>query len=360
MIEDRVLTTLEYDKILKICSTFAVLDTSKEHINTLKPSAEIEEVKFLLKKTAEAHKLLYTHGVSGIEFFDPITDELDRSARGAVLSMGELLRVARVLRSSRIVYNSITSITDEEITALRVIAESVYSDRYFEEEITEKILSEDKMSDNASEKLSQIRRKIRRLNEQVKEKLNYYVRSQGKYLQDSIVTMRGDRYVVPVKSEFRGQIKGLIHDQSSTGSTLFIEPVEVLELNNDIKTATIEEKLEVEKILSELSQKVGLISSRLKNNIDCLRDLDVCYAKAMYAYSLKAVCPSVNNNGYVNIIKGRHPLIHTQKVVPVSVSLGANYNYLLITGPNTGGKTVTSGAFYVALCNGIFHSRKRR
>ncbi len=357
MIENRVLSVLEYDKILNICSKFAVLGVSKEAILNLKPSYELEEVNFLLKKTAEAHKLLYTYGASGIEFFDPITDELRRAEMGSTLSMAELLRVARLLRSSRIVYSTITTIIDEEITALRSIAESIYFDKYLEEEITEKILSEDKISDHASEKLYQIRRKIRRLNEQVKERLNFYVRSQSKYLQDSIVTLRGDRYVVPVKSEYRGQIKGLIHDQSSTGSTLFIEPVEVLELNNDLKTATIEEKLEIEKILRELTEKVGLISKRLENNVLCLSELDIAYAKAIYAYSLKAICPKVNANHYINIIKGRHPLIAPEKVVPVSVSLGTNYNYLLITGPNTGGKTVTMklvGLFTLLAETGFF------
>ncbi len=357
MIEERVLSTLEYDKILNTCASFAVLGVTKDKIVNLKPLDELEEVKFLLKKTAEAYKLLYTHGVSGIEFFDPIFDELERASRGAVLSMGELLRIARILRSSRITYNSIACVTDEEITALRCIAESIYTDKYLEEEITEKILSEDKMSDNASEKLYQIRRKIKRLNEQVKEKLNYYVRSQSKYLQDSIVTMRGDRYVVPVKSEFRGQVKGLIHDQSSTGSTLFIEPVEVLELNNDLKSAMIEEKLEIEKILSELTEKVGLIAKRIEDNIESLCELDTVYAKAIYAYSLKAICPNVNANGYINVISGRHPLIDKNKVVPVSVCLGSNYNYLLITGPNTGGKTVTMklvGLFTLLTLTGFF------
>ena len=357
MIETRVLTTLEYNKILSLCAKHAVLDFSKQIIENLTPLSDFEEVSFLLKKTAEAYKLLFTHGVSGIEFFDPISDELDRAKRGSVLTMGELLRVARILRSSRVVYNSITTVADEEITALRSIAESIYFDKYLEEDITTKILSEDKISDNASEKLYQIRRKIRRLNEQVKEKLNYYVRSQSKYLQDSIVTMRGDRYVVPVKSEFRGQIKGLIHDQSSTGSTLFVEPVEVLELNNDLKTAAIEEKLEIEKILTELTEKIGLIASRIENNITCLCELDICYAKAIYSYSLKANMPVLNSNGYINIINGRHPLIDRNKVVPVSVSLGSGYNYLLITGPNTGGKTVTMklvGLFTLLTATGFF------
>ena len=357
MIEKRVLTTLEYNKILALCAKYAVLDFSKQIIEEMTPSDDFEEVNFLLKKTAEAHKLLFTHGASGIEFFDPISDELDRAKRGSVLSMGEILRIARILRSSRVVYNSITSVTDEEIVALRSIAESIYFDKYLEEDITNKILSDDKMSDNASEKLYQIRRKIRRLNEQVKEKLSYYVRSQSKYLQDSIVTMRGDRYVVPVKSEFRGQIKGLIHDQSSSGSTLFVEPVEVLELNNDLKTAAIEEQLEIEKILTELTEKIGLIANRIENNVACLCELDVCYAKAIYSYSLKATAPVLNANGYINIIKGRHPLIDRNKVVPVSVSLGSGYNYLLITGPNTGGKTVTMklvGLFTLLASSGFF------
>ena len=357
MIEKRVLNTLEYNKILSLCAKYAVLDFSKRIIEDLMPSDDFDEVNFLLKKTSEAHKLLFTHGASGIEFFDPIEDELDRAKRGSVLSMGEILRIARILRSSRVVYNSITSITDEEIVALRSIAESIYFDKYLEEDITDKIISDDKMSDNASEKLYQIRRKIRRLNEQVKEKLSYYVRSQSKYLQDSIVTMRGDRYVVPVKSEFRGQIKGLIHDQSSTGSTLFIEPVEVLELNNDLKTAAIEEQLEIERILTELTEKIGLIATRLENNIACLCELDICYAKAIYSYSLKATAPVLNSNGYINIIKGRHPLIDKNKVVPVSVSLGSGYNYLLITGPNTGGKTVTMklvGLFTLLASTGFF------
>ncbi|MBQ7408906.1 MAG: endonuclease MutS2 [Clostridia bacterium] len=357
MIENRVLLALEYDKILKICSEYAVLCDTKEQLMQLKPVSDIEEARFLLKKTAEAFKLLYTYGASSIEFYDPLTDELERAERGSVLSMAELLRIARLLRASRVVYNSITSINDEEITALRAICESIYADKYLEEEITFKILSEDRMNDNASEKLAQIRRKIKRLNEQIREKLNYYVRSQSKYLQDAIVTMRGDRYVVPVKCEFKGQIRGLIHDQSASGSTLFVEPVEVLEMNNDLKSASLEEQLEIERILSDLTQKVGMISQRLANNTVCLCELDSAYAKAIFAYSVRAIEPNLNSNGYVNIIKGRHPLINVQKVVPVSITLGADYNYLLITGPNTGGKTVTMklvGLFTLMAASGFF------
>ena len=353
----RVLNVLEYDKILAECAEYAVLGETKEAISAIVPVTDKDEGEFLLKKTGEAYKLLYTYGVGGISYFDPIGDELERSKRGFCLSMGELLLVARLLTASRIAYTSVTTINDEEITSLRMIAESIFSDKYLEDEIKEKILAYDKMSDNASEKLAAIRRKIKRLNEQIREKLNYYVRSQSKYLQDGIVTMRGERYVVPVKSEFRGQIKGLIHDQSASGSTLFVEPVEVLEMNNDLRSAAIEEKLEIDRILGELTQKVGLIADRLENNLSALVLLDEAYAKAQFAYATHSSLPALNSNGYVNVVAGRHPLIDPKKVVPVSVSLGAGYNFLLISGPNTGGKTVTmklAGLFSLMAASGFY------
>lgn len=353
----RVLNVLEYDKILAECAEYAVLGETKEAISAIVPVTDKDEGEFLLKKTGEAYKLLYTYGVGGISYFDPIGDELERSKRGFCLSMGELLLVSRLLTASRIAYTSVTTINDEEITSLRMIAESIFSDKYLEDEIKEKILADDKMSDNASEKLAAIRRKIKRLNEQIREKLNYYVRSQSKYLQDGIVTMRGERYVVPVKSEFRGQIKGLIHDQSASGSTLFVEPVEVLEMNNDLRSAAIEEKLEIDRILGELTQKVGLIADRLENNLSALVLLDEAYAKAQFAYATHSSLPALNSNGYVNVVAGRHPLIDPKRVVPVSVSLGAGYNFLLISGPNTGGKTVTmklAGLFSLMAASGFY------
>lgn len=357
MISDKVLLALEFDKIQRLCAEHAVLERGKRAICEEKPASDMETANFLLKKTQEAYKLLFDYGVAGVDYFDELNDELTRAKRNSTLSMGELLRVARMLRSSRVVYNAMTAINDEEITALRALAESLYCDKYLEDEIFGKILSDDRMSDNASETLAFIRRKIKRLNEQVKERLAYYVRSQGKYLQDAIVTMRGDRYVIPVKAEFRGQVKGFIHDQSASGSTLFVEPTEVLELNNDLRTASLEEQAEIERILADLTTKTGLIASRLENNGEILCELDCAFAKATYAYRTKAVRPKTNDNGYINIPKGRHPLIDSQKVVPVSLSLGSGYNYLLITGPNTGGKTVTlklTGLFSVMAATGYF------
>lgn len=357
MISEKVLLSLEFDKIQRLCAEYAVLESGKRAICEEKPTSNSDEAEFLLKKTQEAYKLLFDYGVAGVDYFDELTDELARAKRNSTLSMGELLRVARMLRSSRIVYNSMTAIDDEGITALRALAESLYCDKYLEDDIFGKILSDDRMSDNASETLAFIRRKIKRLNEQVKERLAYYVRSQGKFLQDSIVTMRGDRYVIPVKSEFRGQVKGFIHDQSASGSTIFVEPTEVLELNNDLRTANLEEQAEIERILSDLTAKVGLIASRLDNNAEILCELDCAFAKATYAYRTKAVKPKIDDNGYINIPKGRHPLIDSAKVVPVSLSLGSGYRYLLITGPNTGGKTVTlklTGLFCVMAATGYY------
>ncbi|MBP5307631.1 MAG: endonuclease MutS2, partial [Clostridia bacterium] len=358
MFSEKVLNALEYDKVLVAVSGYAVLGASENKILKIKPENDFLSAQISLDTTAEADKLLYSYAVSGVDFFDEITDELDRASKGAVLSAAELLRVMRLLKSSRLTKKSITSVDDGEIIYLRRIAEQLFCDAYLENDINEKIISEDKISDNASETLYQIRKKIKRLNEQIREKLSSYLRGgKMKYLQENIITMRGDRYVIPVKSEFRGQVKGLVHDQSSTGATVFIEPEAVLELNNDLKTATIEENVEIEKILSDLSHSVGALSAPLSQNIDYLSDIDVAFAKAEYAYKTKSVKPDFNDRGTIDIIKGRHPLIDTEKVVPLNVSLGKNYNYLLITGPNTGGKTVSLklvGLFTLMASSGLF------
>lgn len=358
MVSEKVLKALEYDKVLAVASEYAVLDASKKKLLDSVPYADFLSARIALDTTAEADKLLYTYAVSGVDFFDEITDELDRAQKGAVLSPAEILRVMRLLKSSRLTKKSVTSVFDDGVIYLRRIAEQLFCDAYLENDINEKIVSDDKISDNASETLYQIRRKIKRLNEQIREKLSSYLRGgKMKYLQENIITMRGDRYVIPVKSEYRGQVKGLVHDQSSTGATVFIEPEAVLELNNDLKTATIEESVEIEKILSDLSHSIGAISAPLSNNIDYLSNIDVAFAKAEYAYKTKAVKPLFNDAGRINIFKGRHPLIDAEKVVPLNIVLGKDYNYLLITGPNTGGKTVSLklvGLFSLMVATGFF------
>ena len=355
--DEKVLRTLEFDKVKNIIAEYCVLYSSKDEMNALVPFTEYKSAKNELNKTKEAFELLYTDGVSGVEFYDDLGDSLNRAAKGATLSMGELLKAARLLKSSFVLYSSVTGAKSQS-EILKSEVSGVYVDGYLENEIRSKILSDDTMSDNASEKLAFLRKKVKSLNEQIREKLLSYIRNgNNKYLQENIITVRGDRYVLPVKSECRGQVSGFIHDQSSTGSTVFIEPTAVFELNNALKTAVFEEQAEVERILADLSQKVGVIAPRLIVNDEIIKNFDVYYAKAIYAYKNKCVEPQLNADGIIDIKEGRHPLIDAKKVVPVSVSLGEKYNYLLVTGPNTGGKTVTlklTGLFTLMAASGMF------
>lgn len=355
--DEKVLRTLEFDKVKNIIAEYCVLYSSKDEMNALVPFTEYKSAKNELNKTKEAFELLYTDGVSGVEFYDDLGDSLNRAAKGATLSMGELLKAARLLKSSSVLYSSVTGAKSQS-EILKSEVSGVYVDSYLENEIRSKILSDDTMSDNASEKLAFLRKKVKSLNEQIREKLLSYIRNgNNKYLQENIITVRGDRYVLPVKSECRGQVSGFIHDQSSTGSTVFIEPTAVFELNNALKTAVFEEQAEVERILADLSQKVGVIAPRLIVNDEIIKNFDVYYAKAIYAYKNKCVDPQLNADGIIDIKEGRHPLIDAKKVVPVSVSLGEKYNYLLVTGPNTGGKTVTlklTGLFTLMAASGMF------
>ena len=358
MISIKTLQSLEYDKILYSVSKFSVLKETKKYLLNFKPETDYDTVKYLLDKTQEAYKLLYTHGVNCIEFFDEMYDETDRARKGGVLTMGELLKASRLLRTSRIAVTSINSINDDEIEILRKITLCIYYDKYLENEITSKIISDEQIADNASEKLYQIRQKIKNLNEKIREKLLGYMRAgANKYLQDNIVSIRNGRYVVPVKSEHKSQVKGFVHDHSASGNTVFIEPTEILELNNELRTETINEKIEIDRILQDLSSKIGLIADKLDENIIYLTEIDSVYAKAQYAHVTRSIYPNINSTGYIKIVGGRHPLINKETVVPVDVEFGDNYNYVLVTGPNTGGKTVTlklTGLLTLMTLSGMF------
>lgn len=341
MFTEKTLKALEFDKVKQKISQYCVLKSSVKSFEDFIPPSNYDECRVLLNETKEAFSLLYDGGVSGIEAYDDLGDALYRAEKGSTLSMAELLRVARLLKSARILY---TSVENSIVAAnlLKRYCSSIYFDQYLENEIRTKIITEDSVADNASEKLSSLRKSIKRLNEQIKEKLHSYIRGGNNgYLQDNLITMRNDRYVIPVKSEHRSQVGGFIHDQSATGSTVFIEPTAVFELNNALRTATIEEQIETEKILADLSQKIGIIAQKLILDDEILQKFDIIYAKAIYAYKNKCTEPVLNSDGIIDIKNGRHPLIDEKKVVPVSLSLGDKYAYLLITGPNTGGKTVT-------------------
>ena len=354
--EEKTIKTLEFDKVLNIVSDYCVLHKTAENVKNLCPTSVFDECRLKIAETSEAFELLYKGGVSEIEFYDDFGDALLRAQKGSTLGMGDLLKVARLLKSSRILYSSITS-SNVEAETIKSYCAGIYVDQYLEDEIKTKILSEDTMSDNASEKLAALRKNLKKLNEQIREKLQSYVRGSNKFLQDNVITMRGDRYVVPVKSEYKGQVSGFIHDQSATGSTVFIEPTAVFELNNALRAATFEEQAEVEKILADLSHKIGIIADRLTENDRIISLIDGIYARAIYSYKNKCVEPILASDGSIVVKSGRHPLIDGNKVVPVSLSLGEKYNYLLITGPNTGGKTVTlklTGLFCLMAMSGLF------
>ena len=356
MIQEKVIKTLEFDKIIEKVSSFAVLATAKRRLLSDQFDLSYKNAKYLLDKTFEAYNL-YIEGVKGVVYFDEIFDELNLAEKLSTLSPSALLKVARLLRSSRITSQEIIEFSQNK-PILYDIACRIFFDNYLENEIFSKIVNEDEVSDNASEKLYTIRKSIKRINEKIREKLQGYMRSgANKYLQDNVVSMRNGRYVVPVKSEHLTAVKGFVHDRSASGSTFFIEPQEVLDLNNELRSEILAEAVEVERILSELTQKVGTIVNQLRYNIELLTDIDVAFSKAEYSYKIKAVYPKLNANGVVDIVKGRHPLISAEKVVPITINFGESYNYLLISGPNTGGKTVTLklvGLFVLMTAMGIF------
>ena len=353
----------ELNKILSLVSEYAVLDGTKRKLCALQPFSTLSEAKKALNLTAEGTELLFRHGVGKIERFEAFNDELKRAKKGSTLSCGELLSCGNLLRATRIAHKSIAGVNDENIRAIKSIADNLYYDFTLEEDISTKILNDSEVSDYASDKLYSLRKEIRLLNERIRARLGEYLTgSEGKYLQDNIVTIRDNRYVLPVRAEYKRNIKGFIHDRSASGATFFIEPEEVLEMNNELRSLAIDEKEEVERILSELTRRVGFMADELTLDIEILEEIDGIYARAEYGYKLSCVCPEVNDKGIIKIEKGRHPLIDRKKVVPVTLSLGENYRFLLISGPNTGGKTVTLkmvGLFSLMAACGLFVPAKQ-
>ncbi len=348
----------ELNKILSLAADYAVLDGGKTLLREFQPLSDLSSVKKSLQKTEECRTLLFTHGVSKIEYFSPFSDELERAKKGSALSCGELLSVGNLLRATRIAHNAIVGINDGEIRLMKDLADNLYFDSALEDDISTKILNDTEVSDYASDKLYTLRKEIRLLNEKIRVRLSEYLTgSEGKYLQDGIITMRDNRYVLPVRAEYKRNIKGFIHDRSQSGATFFIEPEEVLEMNNELRALAIDEKEEVERILGELSRRVGFISAELCVDISVLEEIDSYFARAEFSYKHSAVKPEVNEKGVIEIERGRHPLIDPKKVVPVSLTLGKDYRFLLISGPNTGGKTVSLkmvGLFCLMSACGLF------
>ena len=349
---------LELDKILSACAAHAVLQEGRERVLAAEPAADILSARERLDLTEEAGILLFMLGAGKVEEFPDCTQPLERAEKGSVLSMAELLGIARLLRSARVLYHAVRAFSDERIVKMRTLTEHLMFDRNLEEDIGRKIVSENELSDHASEKLFSLRSQIRLLGERIRSRLQGYLAGEErKYLQEGIVTVRGDRYVVPVKAEYKRSIRGFVHDRSQSGATVFIEPEEVLEMNNELRSLMLDEREETERILAELSRAVGRMSGALRADTGILAEADSYYARAEYGYAIKGVKPVLTTNGAVEIVKGRHPLLEAGKAVPVTLSVGEKYRFLLISGANTGGKTVTlkmCGLFCLMAACGLF------
>ena len=360
---ERAIERTELNKILALVAEYATLDKSKTRLLQTQPTSLLLEAKKRLNRTEECVELLFINGVSKVEYFPPFDDEIERAKKGSSLTCAELLKLENLLRSARIAYTSVTAFAGEEKPEMLFLANQIYYDEHLEEDIRTKILNDTEVSDYASDKLYSIRREIRLLNERIRSRLSEYLTgAEGKYLQDGIVTMRDNRYVLPVRAEYKRNIKGFIHDRSASGATFFIEPEEVLEMNNELRSLAIDEKEEVERILGELSRRAGFIADELIKDIDVLEEIDCAYARAQFAYKLSCVKADMNDKGVIVVEEGRHPLIDRKKVVPVSVAVGKDYRFLLISGPNTGGKTVTLkmvGLFCMMSMCGLFVPAKQ-
>ena len=356
--DEKTIVKLELNKIMKSVAAYAVLPESRRALDLERPQTERKEAEYLLDLTAEADLLLYRYGVGKIEGFPDPQDSAERAQKGATLSCAELLALASLLRSARIAYRSVHSVSDDSVRLLKEIADRIYFDESLEKDITEKILSDEEVSDYASDELYSIRRSIRLLNERIRNRLSEYLSGDSaKFLQEGIVTMRDNRYVLPVRAEYKSRVRGFVHDRSASGATFFIEPEEVLEMNNELRELASAEKEEIERILSALSGRVGRMAPQLAEDMRRLSEIDRAFAKAEYSYKNKCVRPALSASGAIDIVKGRHPLLDPKTAVPVSVSLGREYRFLLISGPNTGGKTVTlkmCGLFCMMACCGVF------
>ena len=339
--DKKILETLEYDKITAMLETHARCQIGKERARKLEPLTELAELNAELDLTSEAEAVLFRLGQSPIDEFPDTRDTLKRIKAVSALSMRELLDIASCLRAIRIAKSALTKEPDQ--MRLAAMAVNLPSYKFIEDELNRCILNEDEMFDGASPALSRIRRELRVANEKVREKLNSMIRSSTyqQYLQDPIITMRNGRFVIPVKQEYRKQIPGLIHDQSGSGQTLFIEPAAVVELGNTFKKLLAQERDEIERILSELTSMVAPYGEDIYNALILLGEIDLRFAKAQLARDMNAVRPEMNDELRIRIVRGRHPLLDKAKAVPIDIWLGEDFKTLIITGPNTGGKTVT-------------------
>ena len=339
---EKSLHTLELDRVLSMLADCCITEEGKQRAVQLRPVTDADEVRVLLKETSDANHMVELKGTPGLRDVKNIKASLERADRGGSLNTVELLRIGGVLRSARTVkaYGEGDGV---ETGSLEHYFWALTPNRYLEDKIFGAIISEDEIADNASAALSDIRRHMRAAGGKVRDSLQKIISSSAysKYLREPIITMRGDRYVVPVRSEYKNQIPGMVHDVSSSGGTFFIEPMQAVQANNELRELLIKEKKEIERILAELSAEVAGHRETIATDYDMLVALDVIFAKSRLSYAMKAMEPAVNETGKIVLNRARHPLIDKSVVVPITVRLGDDFDTLVITGPNTGGKTVT-------------------
>jgi len=342
MMKERTLRVLEFTRIRELLAEGALTPAGAEKCKALEPADELIAVQALQAETEEATVILqYTGGHPMIAFPD-VKPALVVCEKGGSLSAGMLLNVAELLRASRAAQDAL--VTERENTPiLRAKAEGLFVARNIERDITDAIISEDEIADRASSELMNIRRHLRGAQDRIRDKLNQMIHSATlqKALQDPIITVRNNRYVLPVRAEFRSSVPGLVHDQSSSGATLFIEPMAAVEMGNELKQWELKEQQEIARILAALSAEVAPYAAAMAETQEQLAELDFIFAKGLLSRRFFCVSPKMNNEGHLKIIRGRHPLIDPEKVVPSTIWLGEEFTSLIITGPNTGGKTVT-------------------
>ena len=340
--KSKALRTLEYNKIIELLVQQATSEPAKKELSKLKPMTNRGDILDGLAETSEAVDVIVRKGSLPLGQIYDIEDHLYFVKKGGTLTMRQLLHI---LYNMKVTSNVITFLKSDlpQLPILDGIREILVTFPRLIEKIDMSIISEDEMSDNASSELKNIRRAMARQNDAIKNRLNHILNSQDSrtYLQDAIVTMRDGRYVIPVKAEHRGKFPGIVHDQSQTGATIFIEPQVIVNLNNELRELELAEKAEIERILAELSSNVCEHFHDLMNNQKLLVTLDKIFAKAKLSVKMKAECPVIADGGELELKEARHPLIQSKKVVPINVSVGGDYTTLVVTGPNTGGKTVT-------------------
>ena len=340
--DEKLLKVLEFDEILRRLSDYAISACAKAEILRTVPCSTFADVQNALTLTEEAYRIKNKYLISPLSDYDDITEILNKAKAGAVLRPAELMKVAAVLRCARIAKSEISPLGDDVQSVKNLVAPLIV-DRTLESEIGNAVAGENELRDDASEKLRDLRRKSHQANAKLKEKLQSYTRSGSisKYLQDNLVTVRMGRFVLPVKSECRSMVPGLIHDQSGSGSTVFIEPFPVVELNNELKYLQMEEQREIERILSILTERVAQTEEILRFCLKTCAMLDIVFAKSAFATSYNGTIPTLVRNGSLHLKNARHPLIDAKLVVPVSIEVGTSYKIIIVTGPNTGGKTVS-------------------